>query len=254
MIKCETTFDDKKIRAAVRRGSKEALYKSAGLLMRTARQKIKYRRKTISQPGNPPFQHSHGGNSFRHSIRFAVDLPNLTAYIGPQKEENRKGKNVPHTLEFGGITNPAANPNWYQVNGVPKSGLDTVSGIAAWLLKQGFGPLFMAGSESGVVNQYFSGRARYSRKQIAAAKKQNPGQWIFRNIQKRKNQGTKKTVYYITVPIRTMKQAQQAAENIVKHYGYARIKSHFVAPRPFMGPTLQESQNQLAKFFGNTIK
>ena len=253
MIECRAKFDGAKIRAAADKGSLEGLYRSAGLLMRIARQRIQFRRRTISTPGNPPYQHTKGKSSFRHTIQFAVDRQNLTAYVGPQKVSGKVGKDVPKTLEFGGMTGPAANPTWYKTDGVPKSGLDTKSGIAAWLLKEGYGPLFMAGSESGVVNQYFRGRGRYSRKQIADNKKRKPDQWIFRNIQKRRNPGTKKTVYYITVPIRTTRQAEQAAENIVRHYGFAQIRPHYVSPRPFMGPSLQDSRNSLAKFFANTM-
>lgn len=253
MIECKTQFDGAKIRAAADKGGLAGLYRAAGLLMKIARQKIKYRSRKVSSPGAPPYQHSKGKQSFRHTIQFAVNRQDLSAYVGPQKVSGKVGKDVPRTLEFGGMTGPAANPTWYKVDGVPKSGLDTTSGIAAWLLKEGYGPLFMAGSESGVVNQYFSGRGRYSRRQIADTKKQKPDQWIFRNIQKRKNPGTKKTVYYVTVPIKSPKQAQQAAENIVKHYGYARIKPHYISPRPFMEPSLQDSKNDLAKFFANNI-
>ena len=253
MIECRAKFDGAKIRAAADKGSLEGLYRSAGLLMRIARQRIQFRRRTISTPGNPPYQHTKGKSSFRHTIQFAVDRQNLTAYVGPQKVSGKVGKDVPKTLEFGGMTGPAANPTWYKTDGVPKSGLDSTSAIATWLLKEGYGPLFMAGSESGVVNQYFRGRGRYSRKQIADSKKRKPDQWIFRNIQKRRNPGTKKTVYYITVPIRTTRQAEQAAENIVRHYGFARIRPHYVSPRPFMGPSLQDSRNSLAKFFANTM-
>ena len=253
MIQCKASFDGAKIRAAADKGGIEGLYKSAALLMKVARQRIQFRRRTISTPGNPPYQHTKGKSSFRHTIQFAVDRRNLTAYVGPQKVSGKVGKDVPKTLEFGGMTGPAANPTWYKTDGVPKSGLDSTSAIATWLLKEGYGPLFMAGSESGVVNQYFRGRGRYSRKQIADSKKRKPDQWIFRNIQKRRNPGTKKTVYYITVPIRTTRQAAQAAENIVRHYGFARIRPHYVSPRPFMGPSLQDSRNSLAKFFANTM-
>lgn len=252
MIEAKAKFDGAKISAAAQKGGIAGLYKSAAFLMKVARQKIQYRRHKISTPGTPPYQHSKGRHSFKHTIQFAVDRQQMTAYVGPQKVSGKVGKDVPKTLEFGGMTGPAPNPTWYQTDNVP-AGLDSVSAIASWLLKEKYGPLFIAGSESGVVNQYFRGRGRYSRKQIADSKKRKPDQWIFRNIQKRKNPGTKKTVYYITVPIRTMKQAQKAAENIVEHYGFPNIKAHYVSPRPFMGPTLDDSKNSLAQFFAKTI-
>lgn len=252
-LECRTRFDGAKITDAAKRAGLTGLYRSAGLLMKIARQKIKYRRRTISKPGASPFQHSKGRQSFRHSIRFAIDRQNLAAYIGPQKIAGKVGKNVPHTLEFGGMTGPAPNPTWYKTDGVPR-GMNSESAIAAWLMREGYGPLFMAGSESGVVNQYFSSRGKkYSRQRIAESKKAKPDQWIFRNIQRRKNPGTKKTVFYITVPIRSTKQAIQAAKNIVKFYGMPNIKPHYVSPRPFMGPSLQDSRNHLAEFFANTI-
>ena len=252
-LECRTRFDGAKITDAAKRAGLTGLYRSAGLLMKIARQKIKFRRRKISSSGSPPYQHSRGRNSFRHTIQFAVDRQNLAAYIGPQKVAGKVGKDVPRTLEFGGMTGPAPNPTWYQTDGVPKN-LNSVSAIAAWLLREGFGPLFMAGSESGVINQYFSGRGKkYSRRRISESRKAKPDQWIFRHIQRRKNPGTRKTVFYVTVPIRSQKQATQAAENIVKFYGMPNIKPHYVAARPFMGPSLQEAKNHLAEFFANTF-
>lgn len=240
MIECRANFDGAKISAAAQKGGIEGLFRSAAFLMRVARQKIKFRRRKISQPGEPPFQHSHGQQSFRHSIQFAVDKQHMTAYVGPQKISGKAGKNVPRTLEFGGMTGPAANPTWYKTNGVP-NGLDNVSAIAAWLMKEGFGPLFMAGSESAVISQANHGKAPGNKNELS------------RHIQKRTNPGTKKTVYYMPVPIRTMKQATQAAENIVRNFGLPKIKSHYISPRPFMGPTLENSRNSLAQFFSKTI-
>ena len=254
MISCQSDFNGSKIAAAARKGGAKSLYQASAFLMKVARQKIQYRKKTISRPGAPPFQHTKGKNSFRHTIQFAVNRKDLTAYVGPQKVSNTVGKDVPHTLEFGGITAPATNPTWYQIRKPWETGkLDSTSDIAAWLLKEKVGPLFAAGSESGVVNQYFSGKARYSRRQISSMKKSRPDQWIFRNIQKRKNLGTKKTVYYVMLPITTQTQARKAAENIVKFYGYPKIKAHKIAPRPFMEPSLSQSKNSLARFFENSI-
>ena len=53
MIECKTKFDGAKIRAAADKGGIEGLYKSAALLMKVARQKIRYRRRKISSPGAP---------------------------------------------------------------------------------------------------------------------------------------------------------------------------------------------------------
>lgn len=252
-MNCRTVFNGTKIDAAARKGAVVGLYRSAAFLMKSARQKIRYRKKTTSRPGQPPFQHGKGRNSFRHSIRFAVDKTNLTAYIGPQKQAGRKGRNVPRILEFGGFADATPNPGWYQVRGVPK-GMNSKAAVAAWLLSEGYGPLFMAASESAVVNQYFSHRkSKYSRSQIAASKKKNPDQWIFQNIQKRKNQNTKKNIFYISLPLKTQKQAEQTAENIIRFYGFPQIKKHYVAARPFMGPSLRDSKSQLAKHFAKTI-
>ena len=259
-IDCKTDFSGKdKVFEAAHRGGVKGLYRAAAFLMRCAQRKIKYRKHKSSAPGNPPFQHGQGKTSFRHLVQFAVDEKNAAAYIGPRKIYGKKGNDVPHVLEFGGMTSPAANPLWYQTE-VPQN-VKTQADIANWLLEsQKYGPLFMAGSESGVVNQYFQGRGKYSRRKIAESKKTKPDQWIFQNIQKRNvksEKGGKKSsrrVYYITVKIRSMAQAAKAAANIVKFFGLPVIKPRKIAPRPFMGPSLQESQNNLAKFFAKTLK
>lgn len=258
MISCNIKFDGAKIEKGARKGGIAGLYKSAALLMHKARQKIRFRKRSISRPGSPPFQHSRGRNSFRHTIQFAIDKPNLTAYVGPQKISQAVGLNVPRTLEFGGMTGPAVNPSWYQVHGLPKNGLNSKSDIAQWLMLEGFGPLFMAGSESGVMNQVAAsqGAKKYSRAKIAASRSANANHWMFRDLKKRKipQDGRQaKTVFYYLLPIRTMRQATRAADNIVKHYGLPKLKPHYVAPRPFMAPTMRESQNQMAKFFANSI-
>ena len=178
MIECRANFEGAKISAAAQKGGLAGLFKSAAFLMRVARQKIRFRRRKVSQPGEPPFQHSHGQQSFRHTIQFAVDKQAMTAYIGPQKVSGKVGKDVPRTLEFGGMTGPAANPTWYKTDGVP-AGLDNVSAIAAWLMKEGYGPLFMAGSESAVINQASRGKGPGKNSDLA------------RHIQKRTNPGTK---------------------------------------------------------------
>ena len=252
MIEAKTEFHGQKIQAKANKGGLAGLYKSAASLMRVARQKIRFRKNKSSIPGQPPFQHSKGGNSFKHTIQFAIDKENLTAYIGPQKVSDRRGKDVPRTLEFGGMTSPSANPNWYQVNNVPE-GMNNVSAIASWLLKQGYGPIFMAGSESGVINQAAAGRARYSRARISAERKVNSNHKLFQYIRRRKIKGTNKTVFYMPFPIKTFRQARRAAENIVQYYGMPTIKPRHIAPRPFMAPTLSESKNSLAKYFAKTF-
>lgn len=256
-IESHGEFNGTRITTAARQGGLNGLYRSAGFLMKAARQKIRYRRRKISSPGSPPHQHSKGRNSFRHTILFAVDRQNMTAYVGPQKVSGKVGVDVPRTLEFGGMTAAAANPTWYKTDGVPKN-LNSESAIAAWLLKQGVGPLFMAGSESGVMNQVASSQKakKYSRKDISAARAAKGDHWMFRHLLTRKiprEKGRAQKVYYYMLPIKTPRQAARAAKNIVRYYGYPQIKPHFIAPRPFMGPTLNESKNQFASFFAKTI-
>lgn len=236
-LSCRTEFNRSDVESAARKGGLKGLYRAAALLMRKARQKIRFRKNKASTPGNPPFQHSKGPNSFRHSIRFAVDRENLAAYVGPQKVYGKKGKNVPRTLEFGGITSPAPNPAWFQTRNVP-AGLDSEESVASWLLQKGSGPLFMARSEAAVINQAGGNVS------------------IAKHIQQRKirmNGKRTRTVYYAYLPIRTPKQAKKAARNIVQNFGLPNIRPHRIAPRPFMGPTLQESRNSLAQHFQNTV-
>ena len=154
-IDCKTDFSGKdKVFEAAHRGGVKGLYRAAAFLMRCAQRKIKYRKHKSSAPGNPPFQHGKGKTSFRHLVQFAVDEKNAAAYIGPRKIYGKKGNDVPHVLEFGGMTSPAANPLWYQTE-VPQN-VKTQADIANWLLEsQKYGPLFMAGSEFSGTREIF---------------------------------------------------------------------------------------------------
>lgn len=259
MISCITKFDGSKLLSAAKKAEIDTLYKAAGLLMRRARDKIRFRKHKTSAAGAPPFQHTKGKHSFRHSIRFAVDEPALTAYVGPQKETMFYGKDVPRTLEFGGMGGTSPDPRWYQIHRMPKGGMRSKADVAAWLMLEGVGPLYMAGSESGLMNQVAAshGAKKYSRAKIAASRAANANHWMFRDLKKRsipqEGKRAKKVFYYI-LPIRSMRQAQKAADNIVQYFGLPHFKPRYVKARPFMGPSMKESRNQLAQYLANTIR
>ena len=164
------TFDAARLRGMVERANAKAMYRAAGFLMRVAQQKIRYRKFGVSsEPGSPPYKHTHGQQSFSHAIKFIVEDHGASAVIGPTRKPNGTvsafGGTVPHTLEFGGVTQKGTAASWYRSD-VTAAGLRTEDGIAAWLLHEGWGPVFAGTSEAGVVNQILrsEGEARMSRR------------------------------------------------------------------------------------------
>lgn len=211
------------------------MFKAGALMMRMARQKIRYRSyRTASLPGSPPFKHTTGATSFSHSIRFAVDSAGTTAVIGPQRQNKAQNPSgtVPHTLEFGGRTRSSANAMWFQSHGVPP-GLKTKAQVAAFFRRQGWGPIEMSStpgalkSRRGVLVRRapdFSGRA-----------------------------GRYKLIYYIPARITSGRQAARAADKVVRYFGYPSIASATIAARPFMGPTLRENQGKILDFWKKIV-
>lgn len=235
MIKISVKNDIKpaRMKKAARKGSLKALTRAAAYVRAVAKRKIRTRKKKASKPGQPPFDH----RMFKQSIRFSVSEKDLTAHIGPQrisKPENLDGP-VPHTLEFGGIAADSPNRAWF-VKKAPK--MTSISQVADYFQAVKFGPLFMANSPAEVVNQ--------------ARKGHNAGDWQNR-IRKRKNEISGKTVFFLSVPIRSRRMAIRAAKNVVQEFGFPTTSRAVIAPRPFMGPSLEESKSTIAQFWKNTI-
>jgi len=241
MMTAKVSIDTRSLQAAVADGSKRALYRASGLLMQIARRKIRYRSyRKASLPGRPPFKHRTGANSFSHSIRFGVEPSGTTAVIGPQRENKpmNPGGPVPRTLEFGGRTRAGKNMFWF--NSRAPEGIRDEGQVAAFLQSRGFGPLFMGASQGAVEKQAGQGSGEKIRKKRAPD-------------MKRKADGSYRLVYYLSVKLRSARQARRAAKNVVKFFGFPGIASSSIAPRPFMGPTLRENYGKILPHWRNIV-
>ena len=233
-------MEPENLRAIVKKESRKALFRAASFVMRMARQKIRFRKNRSSLPGQPPFKHKTGANSFSHSIRFAVDPAGTTAVIGPRREQKPANPDgpVPHTLEFGGRTSSGLNSLWFSKNA--PAGLNSKASIAAYFRSVGFGPLFMGTSPESVTEKAGPASAAKIRKRRAPDFS-------------RKTDGSYKMIFYVSVPILSARQADRAAENVVKYFGFPSVPASSIAPRPFMGPSLAENQQKIASFWKNII-
>ena len=237
MIETKTNvkIDTGKLFLQVEKGNRAAMYKAGALMMRMARQKIRYRSyRTSSVPGAPPFKHTTGATSFSHSIRFAVDSAGTTVVVGPQRENKAMNPSgpVPRTLEFGGRTRKGSNSMWFQSRGVPP-GITTKAQVAAFFRRQGWGPIRMSTSPGAL--------------------KKRSGVLVRRAPDRSGKAGRYKLVYYIPARITSSRQAARAAENAVRYFGYPSIASSTIAPRPFMGPTLRENQGKILDFWEKIV-
>lgn len=240
MMNCTVRMDPENLRAVVKKGSRKALFKAAAFAMRMARQKIRFRKNKSSIPGQPPFKHRTGSNSFSHSIVFAVDHSGESAVIGPRREAKPADPDgpVPHVLEFGGRTTAGQNSLWFSKNA--PEGLNSVDSIAAYFRSIGFGPLFMGPSPDSVIQSAGPASAAKLRKRRAPDFS-------------RKSDGSYRLIYYVSTPIISDRQARRAAENVVRYFGLPASASSVIAPRPFMGPTLTENQDKISSFWKNII-
>lgn len=236
--KAKVAFKAKAVKRATRRGTQKGLKGAAADLWSRIRRKIPRRKHAASKPGRPPNDH----RTFKNAIRYAVDDNDLAAYIGPQriveKPENPSGP-APATLEFGGRTAPTANPAWFRRIKPTDPTMTTLTQVTDYFLAKGYGPMFMSQSRSQVVAQAKSSNGK-------------SGNWEER-IRRRKNLITGRTVFFLSVPLKTRKMAERAARNVVKEFGFPTVINATVAPRPVMGPTLDESKSEIAKYFSNTI-
>jgi len=115
-------FDRAKVRNAVDRATRRALSKAGADIRRTAKTSIKSalkpkrppaglrgdklkkwfasdRARRSSKPGQPPRSHT---GLLKRRIFFAFEPSNVSVVIGPEKLRSVKGRDVPHSLEFGG--------------------------------------------------------------------------------------------------------------------------------------------------------
>ena len=239
-ITVKSFVDENTLRATVATASRRSMYKASALAMRMARQKIRFRSyKISSRPGAPPFKHTKGSGSFSHSIRFYVDGAGTTAVIGPQKEGSRVNPSgpIPKTLEFGGRVSKRPNTMWFQKRNVPW-GIKSRSELVSFIRRQGHGPLYMATRPSAL-------RARLGNRPLSV--KRAP------NFKRSGDSHSYNMVYYLNARITSNKQADMAAGNIIRHFGYPSTAAATIAPRPFMGPTLRENEKKILSFWQNCI-
>lgn len=111
------------------KASRKSLYKAAGLVRTIAARSIRraptmekvkgqgrdgrgrftraewqaLQKKAASKPGKPPFTHGNPG-PLKALMKFDLDEGGKTAVIGPMKFESAKAPDVPHLLEFGGVS------------------------------------------------------------------------------------------------------------------------------------------------------
>lgn len=228
---------------AVNKGSIKALTRGAAYVRGVARRKIKRRKNKSSPPGHPPYEH----RNFKNTIVFAVDPLNVSAYIGPRMTSGRKnasGQPVPNVLEFGGASIPCPGHAWWVKSS--KADLRNVrskSGVSAYLRSVGYGPLFMGGTQTGVLAAAERGR-----------KHAGGGVPVWKDkIRGKYSPVLKKKVFYLSVRLKSDRQVSRAADNVIEYFGYPAVPVGKVAPRPFMGPTLEESKSKFAEFFRNII-
>ena len=238
--KAKVNFKAKAVKRAVRRGAQKGLKGAAAEVWSRIRRNIPRRKHKASRPGRPPHDH----RTFKQSVRYAVDETELAAYIGPQriaeKPENPGGP-APATLEFGGTTAKVPNPAWFRKIKPGDPPMTTIAQVADYFLGKGYGPLFLSQSKSQVVSQAkASGRAK-------------AGEWE-QHIRHRKNLITGRTVFFLSVPLKSRKMAERAARNAVREFGFPTVRQSRVEPRPVMGPTLEDTKSVLASYFANTVQ
>lgn len=235
---CKTEINTSALQTMVAKASRKAMFRAAGFAMTVARRKIRYRSyKMASAPGSAPFKHKNGPNSFSHSIRFAVDPAGTTAVIGPQREPEKPANvsgPVPHTLEFGGMTRADRNKVWFNQS-APE--LRTESEVAGYFRSKKFAPLYMGLSSGSVARA--SGSKKVRSKKAPDFKRTGSGQY--------------RLIYYVSAEMRSDRQARRAAKNVIKYFGYPGVAASFIAPRPFMGPTLSEHEGKILSFWKNIV-
>lgn len=250
-LECQGTIDARKLTAAANRGSLKALPKAAAYVRGVARRKVRRRKRKSSAPGQPPFAHS---GVFKPSILYGIERADITAFIGPQrlvdKRTNRAGQPVPEILEFGGMAALGRNANWFHTRNVPN--LRNVQQIADYFQKLGYGPAYWGLTLNSVAAKMNKGGR--GKTEEAARGKGGKGSNAQYQRYKRYSPIKGRQVYLANIRIYTASQARKVAKTVVEVFGYPVTNRPIrIAPRPLMGPSLEDSRSQLAKFWANTI-
>lgn len=243
-------FNGEKLNRIAAKGALKAIVKSAAYIRGIAKRKVKRRKHASSPAGSPPYAHT---GVFKASILYGIDRNNLTAYIGPQKLQegrtNYSGKTIPHILEYGGDAALGMNANWIHKR-APR-GLKDLQSIASYFQNLGKGPLAW-GNTPAEVDQ------KAGKQELAAAgerRSTKTGKIKFKIHPKRYSPMKRKKVYLGYIRISSDKQAKKVAKTVVDVFGWpATNKKIPIAPRPLMGPSLEDSKASLAHFFASSIR
>ena len=137
---------------------------------------------------------------------------------------------MPNVLEFGGRATDAPNKLWWS-RSAAATGIKSKEGIDSFVRSVGFGPLYIGNSPSEIKNGKVK---KYVRKKYSPA--------------------ARKKIYYVALPMRSKRMVERAAENIYRFFGVPAKTNARIAPRPVMGPSLEESRAKIAQFFHKSIK
>jgi len=96
-------FDSKEVIAATDKAARSVLSKIGAFIRREAKSSIKPggRKHKTSLPGQPPRSQT---GLLKRFIFFGYDTSTQSVVVGPAKLGGVKGKDAPHTLEYGGST------------------------------------------------------------------------------------------------------------------------------------------------------
>jgi len=96
-------FDSKEVIAATDKAARNVLSKIGAFIRREAKSSIKPggRKHKTSLPGEPPRSQT---GLLKRFIFFGYDKSTQSVVVGPAKLGGVKGKDAPHTLEYGGST------------------------------------------------------------------------------------------------------------------------------------------------------
>lgn len=103
-------FDSEAIKSRTTPAERRVLSKFGAHVRRTARQSIRFTKKAVSRPGQPPRSHSRDKTASIRNILFAFDPARRSVVIGPVKLNMTQGLDsvtviagtVPQVLEYGG--------------------------------------------------------------------------------------------------------------------------------------------------------
>lgn len=105
-VRWQSLFREAEIVKRERRRTQKLLYRVGNYARKTARSLIR-RRKNSAKPGKPP---TNWTGLLKKEIAFHVLKQKDTVVIGPRKLEKGAGTEVPHVLEFGGVTHVSKPP------------------------------------------------------------------------------------------------------------------------------------------------